>query len=224
MVASRATALPFQTRGPAMQPIPLLLAAAAALTGLSAGATAINVNNHSFEASVLAKGTNNVGIVGWVNSTGGAFHPNIGPTGSFSNPVPDGVNTAWLNGGSATQQLAATLAADTTYTLMVEVGDRRDNVFPGYSVALLAGGTVLASESALKPNDGFLTSVVSYTTAGSSPLFGRPLAIRLTANATQVNFDNVRLDASPVSAVPEPGIWALLMAGIGVVARRCRSA
>jgi len=201
-----------------------LLAAAAAFVGQAAGATAIAVNNHSFEASVLAAGTNNIGIVGWVNSTGGAFHPAIGPTGAFSHPVPDGVNTAWLNGGSAIQQLAATLAADTTYTLRVEVGDRRDGVFPGYSVALLAGGTVLATESALRPDDGFLTSVLSYTTGGSSPLLGRPLAIRLTANATQVNFDNVRLDASPVSAVPEPGIWALLLAGIGIVARRRRLA
>jgi len=198
------------------------LAVAAACAPAGVHAAPVAVVNASFEATVLAANTNSVGIPGWVNSTGGILHPLIGPAGQFSNPIPDGVNTAWLNGGSATQTLNIVLAADTNYTLQVAVGDRRDNVFPGYSVALLAGNTVLVTESALHPDDGFLDSVIRYSATAGSPGLGLPLAIRLTANGTQVNFDNVRLDATPV---PEPGAWALMLAGIatlGGLSRRGR--
>ena len=198
------------------------VAIAAAMASGAAHAAAIAVLNPSFEATVLAVNTNSVGIPGWVNSSGGILLPLIGPTGQFSNPIPDGVNTAWLNGGSATQTLNAVLTANTSYTLQVAVGDRRDGVFPGYSVALMAGTTVLASESALHPDDGFLDSVISYSATAASPGLGQPLVIRLTANGTQVNFDNVRLDAT---AVPEPGAWALMLAGtalLGGLSRRGR--
>ncbi|OYY95515.1 MAG: hypothetical protein B7Y41_03160 [Hydrogenophilales bacterium 28-61-23] len=198
-----------------MKYVPSALFALTLAASLSANAAPVSITNHSFESTVLADGINGVGIVGWINSTGGAFNPRIGPTGHFTNPIPDGNNTAWLNGGGATQTLISTLlTANTAYTLMVEVGDRRDNVFPGYQVALLAGNTVLASESSLQPNDGFLTSTVNYTALAGNPLLGTALTIRLTANGTQVNFDNVRLDVSPV---PEPETYALMLAGLGLV-------
>jgi len=97
----------------------------------------------------------------------------------------------------------------------VDVGDRIDwDTFPGYSVALLAGSTVLASESSLMPNNGWLTSTVNYTALAGNPLLGTALTILLTTGGTQVNFDNVRLDVSPV---PEPETYALLLAGLGLV-------
>ena len=192
---------------------PLALAAAL-FAAAPAQATPLSITNPSFESTVLADGANGVGITGWANTTGGAFNPLIGPTGHFTNPIPDGFNTAWLNGGSATQTLPSVLTADTTLTLRVDVGDRRDNVFPGYSVALLAGNTVLGAESALLPSDGFLTSTVSYTALAGNHLLGQPLKIRLTANGIQVNFDNVRLDVSPV---PEPSSAAMLLAGLTLV-------
>jgi hypothetical protein len=188
-----------------------LLLAAGSFAGMSANAALVNVVNHSFEDQVLADGVNVVGITGWVNSSGGAFNPS---TASFTS-VPDGVNTAWLNGGNAAQTLSTVLTANTAYTLMVEVGDRNDwNTFPGYSVALLAGGTVLASESSLTPNNGWLTSTVNYTALASNAHLGQALTIQLTSGGTQVNFDNVRLDVSPV---PEPEIYALMLAGLGLV-------
>lgn len=188
-----------------------LFLAAGSLAGIPANAALVNVANHSFEDQVLADGAAVVGIAGWLNSSGGIFNPT---TASFTS-VPDGVNTAWLNGGSATQTLATTLAANTAYTLMVDVGDRNDwATFPGYSVALLAGNTVLASESSLTPNNGWLTSTVSYFATVGNPLLGTALTIRLTSGGTQVNFDNVRLDVSPV---PEPETYAMLLAGLGLV-------
>lgn len=188
-----------------------LFLTAGSLAGMPAHAALVNVANHSFEDQVLADGVNVVGIAGWGNSSGGVFNPT---TASFTT-VPDGVNTAWLNGGSATQTLVTALTANTAYTLMVDVGDRNDwATFPGYSVALLAGNTVLASESSLTPNNGWLTSTVNYSAFAGNPLLGSALTIRLTSNGTQVNFDNVRLDVSPI---PEPETYALMLAGLGLV-------
>lgn len=180
----------------------------------SAYASQVSINNYSFEHTVLADGANNVGIYGWINTTGGAFNPIIGPGGSFSNPVPDGSNTAWLNSGSAIQTLAINLTANTSYTLMAEVGDRKDSIFPGYRVGLFAGTTLLASDSLLQPNDGFLTSVVTYTALPDDPSLGKALTIELRANGIQVNFDNIRLDASPV---PIPASFALFSTGLGLM-------
>lgn len=201
-----------------MKLAPTLLAASILLSATGANATLVNINNYSFEHTVLAVGQNNVGIYGWTNSSGGAFHPS---TASFTT-VPDGVNTAWLNGGSAAQTLSTVLTANTSYTLMVDVGDRKDwNYFPGYNIALMAGSTVLASDSSLTPNNGFLTSIVNYTALSSNPLLGTALTIRLTSYGTQVNFDNVRLD---VTTVPVPAAAWLLGSGllglIGVARRK----
>jgi hypothetical protein len=73
---------------------------------------------------------------------------------------------------------------------------------------------VLASESSLTPNNGWVTSTVNYTALAGNAHLGQALTIRLTSNGTQVNFDNVRLDVSPV---PEPETYALMLAGLGLV-------
>ena len=190
-----------------------LMLVAASLASMSASASSVSIINPSFESQVLADGTNVVGITGWCINyiCGGVFNPSAA---SFSS-VPDGSNTAWSNGGHIDQTLTTVLSLNATYTLMVDVGDRNDwNTFPGYSVALLAGNTVLASESSLMPNNGWLTSTVNYTALAGNAQLGQALTIRLTSNGTQVNFDNVRLDVSPV---PEPETYALMLAGLGLV-------
>ena len=191
-----------------------LMLAAASLAGMSANAASVYIVNHSFESQVLADGywTSGSGqMSGWSQSTGGVINPT---TANFSNPVPDGNNTAWLNSASATQTLSAVLTSNMAYTLMVDVGDRKDGNFPGYSVSLWAGNNLLASESSLVPNDGFLTSTVNYTALAGNPFLGQALMIELHSNGIQVNFDNVRLDVSPV---PEPDTYALMLAGLGLV-------
>jgi len=200
--------------------IGFLLLAMGALAATSANATSVQIVNPSFESQVLANGawTSGAGqMSGWIQSTGGVINPT---TDQFSNGVPHGNNSAWLNSGSATQTLSALLTAGSAYTLQVEVGDRKDSNFPGYRVALWAGDNLLASESSLVPNDGFLTSIVHYTALTGNPLLGQALKIELHSNGIQVNFDNVRLDVSPV---PEPASQALLLVGlfgIGAVVRR----
>jgi uncharacterized protein (TIGR03382 family) len=86
-----------------------------------------------------------------------------------------------------------------------------------YSVQLLAGGTVLAEDdNSLDPPEGeFMTSIISFTSLSDNPLLGQPLGIRLAHSGWgQVNFDDVRLDASPI---PAPGAIVLGALGAGLV-------
>jgi len=120
------------------------------------------------------------------------------------------------------QELGDTLQPYTTYTLEVEIGNIDSGTalsgqffplegFPGYRVELLAGGVMLEQDDnslAGTIADGeFATSTVTYTTGGSNALFGQNLEI-LLVNLNQedpsfpdsdieVDFDDVRLDASP---------------------------
>jgi|GEM_PF-1266541 len=147
----------------------------------------------------------------------GVWNPST--TSSFVGGAPDGSNvgvvflqnTTAIAEAGLRQVLASTLQLSTHYTLMVEVGNFSDvdpgpfnfTGFPGYRVELFAGGTLLASDNnTLTPGEGiFATSTVSFATAGSHANAGQQLAIRLVnlnGPGTEVNFDNVRLDASAV--------------------------
>jgi hypothetical protein len=203
--------------------IKLFSALLLSLIANSAFATPVSINNASFESQVLSDGKYVIGIAGWSNTSGGVFNASAA---QFPGGVPDGQNFAWLNGGSAGQTLTANLTSNSEYTLSVGVGERLDSYpFPGYSVSLLAGGHVLATESSLNPPAGsFLTSTLHFTALSGNPYLGQSLAILLTANGTQVEFDNVRLDVSPV---PEPETYGMMLMGLGLmgfVARRRKQA
>lgn len=152
----------------------------------------------------------------------------LDPAGStlYAGPVPHGENVGVIflmdNAQNQTffanieaglrQTLAATLQTRRRYTLRVEVGNIANDVnapfafggFPNYRIDLLAGTSVLASDqNTLRPAEGrFLTSTVSVNVAASSPLAGQPLGIRLvnlnSAPGIEVNWDNVRLESSPL--------------------------
>jgi len=161
---------------------------------------------------------------GW--RTIGVVNPNS--TQLYIDPVPLGSNVGVVflgptNGGfpSGLQQvLATTLQARTTYTLTVAVGNMANDPnyphnqfnfsgFPGYRVELLAGGFVVAGDhNSLLPGEGrFLTSTVQVAVSSGHTNIGLPLAIRLinldAAPGIEVNFDDVRLDATPI---PDPVI------------------
>jgi hypothetical protein len=158
----------------------------------------------------------------------------------FPEGAPEGDNVVLLfmdgdDGGGefgVEQELSATLQANTTYTLRVEVGDIAScaglvppytsffdlDGFPGHRVQLLAGDVVIAEHTAdLGLAEGEFGSVQLELTTGSAPAqLGEPLAIRLVnrnqpdvagVDGLEVDFDDVRLDATPVPAAPIAG-WA----------------
>lgn len=147
----------------------------------------------------------------------------VNPSGTllYLEPVPEGANVGVVFLGTTPtgaeagleQTLAATLQPWTTYTLTVEVGNMGYEPapphgsfdfhgFPGYRVELLAGGVVIGSDAdTLSPADGFFaTSTVQVPVASVHAQLGQPLSVRLVnrdaAAGIEVNFDDVRLDAS----------------------------
>jgi len=142
------------------------------------------------------------------------------------------------------QTLTMTLQPNTEYTLEVDIGNIASGQslgagffsldgFPGYRVDLIAGGLVLASDNnsldGSIPEGEFRLSTVGFTTGSSHAQLGQNLGIRLVnlnqgsgvpaGNDIEVDFDNVRLDASPV---PEPSGALLLLTALAALASRHR--
>jgi hapalindole H/12-epi-hapalindole U/12-epi-fischerindole U synthase len=182
--------------------------------------------------------------IGAINPTGSTLYPGGAPEGRNAGVVflMDNANNqsqfAGIESGLV-QTLAATLQTNTRYTLTVEVGNMANDSattnnafnftgFPGYRIDLLAGGQVLASDNnTLLPAEGtFLTSQVELSIGASHVLAGQALGIRLVnlnaAPGIEVNFDNVRLDAT---AIPEPAAAAGLFgsATLALALRRRRT-
>ena len=198
-----------------------VVAASAAGVAGHANAESIFVENASFEAITLTDGT-------FVSTTPDGWTLIEGKFGTL-NPlaisfpsVPDGENTAFSNGGTMAQALAAVLQANTVYTLEVEIGNRPETPFPGFAVQLWAGDSLLAEDvnSFEPPGQGFTTSLVNYVALAEDAMAGQSLEIRLVSLGVQVNFDDVRLNAVPL---PAPGALALFgLAGLGCRRRRRR--
>ena len=194
-------------------------------------------------------GSQSSGPTGWTVYNSGATNNlryfgvwNPSTTNSYLSGAPDGANigvvflenTTNLAEAGLRQTLTATLQLSMQYTLTVEVGNFSPadggpfnfTGFPGYRVELFAGSTLLASDlNTLSPGEGiFATSVVSFATGSSHANAGQAMAIRLVnlnGPGTEVNFDNVRLDASPV---PEPSTVVLVaIAMICAVLKRPRT-
>ena len=198
------------------------VAVAASVIGVAGNARAesIFVENASFEFAELDDGSFvRSAPEGWTLLDGrfGSFDP----TAATFPGVPDGENTAYSNGGTIAQVLAAVLEANTTYTLQVDLGNRPETPFPGYLVQLIAGGTLLAEDTATlePPGQGFTTSLVTYAALPDNPMIGQSLEIRLVSLGLQVNFDDVKLIRTPI---PTPGALALLAVAGLVCGRRRR--
>jgi len=149
--------------------------------------------------------------------------------------APEGQNVVYTENspvGTANgvaQVLNETFAANMDYTLTVEVGNSWAYYWSGYSVQLLAGGTVIAEDYNTLWPDYMLwdTSTVAYTyDPGDSGLVGQPLEIRLlnlgidmdqaAPSVVGVEFDAVSLDA-----IPEPATLSVLaLGGLALLRRR----
>lgn len=200
----------------------------------------------SFITNAAPSGWTTFGAINFSNRVVGVLNPAASVL--YAEPAPEGANVGvvfLLDGSAASpaglqQTLGSTLQTNTVYTLRVEVGNIANdsraphnafqfNGFPGYRVDLLAGGVVLASDqNTLAPAEGrFIGSVVTASIGASHALAGQALGIRLVnldgENGIEVNFDNVRLDAT---AIPEPASATALAAGLallaGAMARRRR--
>jgi len=173
----------------------------------------------------------------------------------FTNGAPEGtrVGIAFNFDGSGgqgeyglQQTLSTSLAANSQYSLQVEIGNIASGSsqagtffnldgFPGYRVDVLAGGVVMAQDNntlsgAIAEGD-FQTSHVSFQTGAVHPQLGQPLQIRLVnlnqvdlafPNAElEVDFDDVRFN---VTSVPEASGWLLAFAAAALQLTRRRRA
>jgi len=171
--------------------------------------TSITINNPGFETLPSnpqwifncgsgCQDTGDGNIPSWTASGQmGLFQP--GPA-LFNLPLPaaEGQTVAYLNSGTLSQTLSATLQASTAYTLQVDVGRRLDNLYPSTppTAQLYAGSMPIASATGAQPAlGGWTTWTGTYQSSASDPLAGQALKIVLGVPAMQGDFDNVRLTA-----------------------------
>jgi hypothetical protein len=199
----------------------------------SAGAGLITIDNPGFENPVLVEDDWTwLDVPGWTQVGGDG--PGVwNTTSSDFTPVnaPDGENVVYTENGTAgtangvAQVLSDTFAANMYYTLTAEVGNSWAYYWSGYSVQLLAGGTVIAEDNNTLWPDYMLwdTSTVEYTyDAADAGLVGQPLEIRLLnlgldmdqygGDVVGVEFDDVRL-----TVIPAPGALTLALLGLGAL-------
>ena len=222
----------------------LSLATAMGCLGLAAtSANAVSIFNHSFELPDRPNGfggapTINMADHGWIEpGSGGIIQPdNL----SILAAQPDGSDQVMgLNASNYAMAIlddtysphtTTTLAANTVYTLTIDVGDRTDQVFGGGEIRLGYGGTGVAGDLGTNllsatsvvnptPSDGGWVIWTSTFETGATPAgLGQALRIEFVSGGTQTVIDNVRLDAS---AVPEPTTTALLgLGGLALILRR----
>jgi hypothetical protein len=146
------------------------------------------------------------------------------------------------------QTLGSVLESDTLYMLRVSIGNIGSATallppysgsgfydidgFPGYRVQLLAGGVVVAEDvdGVLPDERQWGTAFAALSTTDDHPQLGETLSIRLVnrnqadvagVTGIEVDFDDVRLDASPALPVPiGPAASAGLVLCLAVVGAR----
>lgn len=228
------------------------------LSTASSIASPILVSNYSFESPATTSLTHG-NAPGWTQlnngGQGGVYNPYeyvsddrfyIGANSTtdpanggsgFLGIVGENVGYSFNNGpgGGFRQTLAATVAADTVYTLTVSVGNRAqihgEGPFAGSLIELIAGNTVIASSTDnVGPTVGSFQDQVTISANSNTfaDLIGDQITIMLlTTNALRsgiaTDWDNVRLDAASQSTVPEPSTLILLAVGsVGFVINQHR--
>lgn len=193
----------------------------------------LTVANSSFEFAAVGTIGGGTGIVpNWTAAGSGASQNLRTSATQLSGGPSDGLQVLQVTDGSRFQTLTDVLAANTIYTLTVAVGKRNDLTMASYRFTLEAGASVIATASAPPngiPAGGDMDDVtITYTALAGDPLLGQALTIRLShvnsSGDAIALYDNVRLDASPVTTgdVPEPGAAFLLALGLAWLRVRYR--
>jgi hypothetical protein len=208
------------------------------------------VRNPSFEANYAMAGETSAFEAGYQSDTPhGWIDGATGGRGLLNHeqlPIsapPDGTaaNLYMNEGGLLYQVLGEALTADTTYTLLANLGWRADSAASGTFSPLLkfgtgtaVGGGVLTAISSSTPAPaagGWESWTLTYETGANPTNLGVPLRIELHATGAQIQFDNIQLTA--LAAPAPPGLplfspWtlrflALLMLASGALLARGRS-
>jgi len=173
-----------------------------------------------------AMGTGN----GWTGSSGNTGVQNA--TGAGFSSDPGGTQFGLANtGGTLEEILSTNVAANTTYTLTLDVAMQPTNPTFGAIVELLAGTNVVATATAASPNGNVDPTTggvwqlwtLTYNSAVGTSFVGQALAIELGSTVIQSDYTNVSVtsNANGSGAAPEPAMFALVGAGLlGLVARR----
>lgn len=182
-----------------------------------AGDVPIAVANASFE-TLPAGGLNNPcggscaystgeGIPGWVTT---GFETGQWIPGGFNGNPPafDGSYLAYTNGGTISQNVSS-LIAGATYVLQVEILQRTDVPLTGIA-QLTVNGSVVTTATGASGGPGTWSNWTAIYTASAADA-GKTLGILLSADSAQGDFDDVRLDFTPLA---EPATVLMLIPGL----------
>src|SRR5262249_15929032 len=132
----------------------------------------------------------------------------------------DGATFAYAEDGGITQTTAATVQLGVTYTLLVDIGLRKDRSFIGRANLVIGGTTFIPATGVTPVSGGWSTFTATYL--GLAGDVGKTIGIALYP-AQQRDYDNVRLSNSLAAApAPEPSTWFLIAAGLLVTLRSKR--
>ena len=114
----------------------------------------------SFESPDTGNASETTAAAGWtVSGSAGVFD-----RAASAVPAPtDGEQAGWVaGGGTLSLPVGEPGGPDTSNPLSVDVGDRADRNFAGYSIGLYAGGVMLAEDvGAPDPNGAFMTRTLA---------------------------------------------------------------
>ena len=170
-------------------------------------AAPVSVGDHSFEGNSLASG-------GWSNNLSPEWQETGGPNngGGFEEFITgfsaQGTDHLGMNPGHIVwQDLGVTYQANTRYTLTVAAGNRSSQTNNGNLTTYILsepGGTTYATgsmDASTLAGDSFADAPdLVFDTPNDPSSIGKTIRIRLVAGGSgRSHFDNIRLDAAPLS-------------------------